>query len=114
MKLMYLKGACSIGIHVVLEEIGQPFQAQALDVRGNPADRATLDTANPKGKVPTLVRDDGSVVTEYPVIAHYLGEAFPDAGLLPTDKEQALRAAEAMDFCVATIHMQGFSASSAP
>ena len=109
MKLFYLPGACSIGIHVIMEEIGKPFEAHKLDLRGVPADRAALDALNPKGKVPTLQRDDGSIVTEYPVIAHFLAEANPAANLLPTDKEAALRAAEAMDFCVSTIHMQGFS-----
>ena len=109
MKLFYAAGACSIGIHVILEEIGKPYDAQKLQLAGNPADRAALDAVNPKSKVPTLQRDDGSVVTEFPVIAHWLAETNPDAHLLPEDKEQALRAAEAMDFCVATIHMQGFS-----
>ena len=109
MKLFFLPGACSMGIHIVLHEIGKPFEHHKLDVRGNPADRATLDGLNPKGKVPTLQRDDGSVVTEFPVIATYLAEANPEAHLLPTDKEAALRAAEAMDYCVSTIHMQGFS-----
>ncbi len=32
---------------------------------------------NPKGKVPTLQRDDGLVITEYPVIAHYLAQDQP-------------------------------------
>ncbi len=109
MKLFYMSGACSMGIHVILEEIGKPFEARKLDLRATPADRAALDAVNPKSKVPTLQRDDGSVVTEFPVIAQYLAETFPEAKLLPTDKEAALRAAEAMDFCVSTIHMQGFS-----
>ena len=109
MKLFYAAGACSIGIHVILEEIGKPYDAQKLQLAGNPADRAALDAVNPKSKVPTLQRDDGSVVTEFPVIAHFLAETNPEAHLLPQDKEQALRAAEAMDYCVATIHMQGFS-----
>jgi glutathione S-transferase len=109
MKLLFIPGACSMGIHVILHEIGKPFEHHKLDVRGNPADRAALDTMNPKGKVPTLQRDDGSVVTEYPVIATYLAETNPEAHLLPKDKEAALRAAEAMDYCVSTIHMQGFS-----
>ena len=109
MKLFYAAGACSMGIHVVLEEIGKPYEARGLKLAGVPEDRAALDAVNPKSKVPTLQRDDGSVVTEYPVIAHYLAETNPEAGLLPRDKEAALRAAEAMDFCVSTIHMQGFS-----
>ena len=109
MKLFFAPGSCSMGIHVILHEIGKPFEHQKLDLRGTPADRAALDAVNPKSKVPTLQRDDGSVVTEYPVIAHYLAETNPEAHLLPKDKEAALRAAEAMDFCVSTIHMQGFS-----
>ena len=64
---------------------------------------------NPKGKVPTLQRDDGSIITEFPVIAHYLAKANPSAGLLPSGEEAELRGAEAMDYAVATIHMQGFA-----
>ena len=109
MKLFYAPGACSIGIHVVLEEIGKPFVAQKLDTRAGEQHQPAFQAINPKGKVPTLQRDDGSVVTEYPVIARYLTETNPDAHLWPADKEAALQAAEAMDYCVATIHMQGFS-----
>jgi glutathione S-transferase len=109
MKLYYAPGACSLGIHVLMEEIGRPYEAVKVDIRGGENQRPPFIEINPKGKVPTLQRDDGSVVTEYPVIAHYLAKANPEAGLLPTDPEAELRGAEAMDFCVATIHMQGFS-----
>lgn len=109
MKLFYAPGACSMGIHILLEEIGKPYEATKLDIRGGENTQEPFATLNPKGKVPTLVRDDGSVVTEYPVIAHYLARANPDAGLLPKTSEAELRGAEAMDFCVATIHMQGIS-----
>ena len=109
MKLYYAPGACSIGIHVLLEEIGKPYEAVKLDIRGGENSRPPFSGINPKGKVPTVVRDDGSVLTEYPVIAHWLAETNPKAGLLPDDAEAKLRAAEATDYCVATIHMQGFS-----
>lgn len=109
MKLFYAPGACSLGIHAVLEEIGKPYEAIKVSLRGDPSERAALDAVNPKGKVPTIQRDDGTVITEYPVIAHYLAKANPEANLWPADADAALRAAEAMDFCVATIHMQGFS-----
>ena len=92
-----------------LEEIGKPYVAEKLDIRGGAQHTPEFQAINPKGKVPTLQRDDGSVITEYPVIAHWLAENNPDAHLWPADKEAALVAAEVMDFCVATVHMQGFS-----
>ena len=109
MKLFYAPGACSMGIHILLEEIGKPYEAVALNTRDGAQFKPEFTSINPKSKVPTLVRDDDSVVTEYPVIAHYLAKANPDAGLLPKTDDAELRGAEAMDFCVATIHMQGFS-----
>lgn len=109
MKLYYAPGACSMGIHLLLEEIGKPYEAVKLDIHGGETQRPPFSELNPKGKVPTLQRDDGSVVTEYPVIAHCLAKANPSAGLLPADAEAELRGAEAMDYAVATIHMQGFA-----
>ena len=109
MKLFYAPGACSMGIHIVLEEIGKPYELSKLDIRGGENYRPPFSELNPKGKVPTLQRDDGSVVTEFPVIAHYLAKTSPEAGLLPKSEEAELRAAEAMDYCVATVHMQAFA-----
>ncbi len=109
MKLYYSPGACSIGIHVVLEEIGKPYELVKMDLKGGEQHRPPFSDLNPKGKVPTLQRDDGSILTEFPVIAHWLGETNPQANLLPADKEAALRAAEAMDYAVATVHMQAYS-----
>ena len=108
MKLFYAPGACSMGIHILMEEIGAPYEAVKLDIRGGESQRPPFSDLNPKGKIPTLQRDDGSVVTEYPVIAHFLARTNPSAGLLPADAEAEMRGAEAMDYCVATIHMQGF------
>ena len=111
MKLWYAPGACSMSIHIILEEIGHPYELARLKLMEGEQHQPPFSTINPKGKVPTLQRDDGSVVTEYPVVAHYLGEL---GGLLPHDPEAALRAAEAMDFAVATIHMQGFARNFRP
>jgi len=43
---------------------------------------------NPMGKVPAIVHD-GKVVTECAAICAYLADAFPNAGLAPTDDERA-------------------------
>jgi len=33
MKLFYAPGACSLGIHLLLEEIGRPYEAEVLNLR---------------------------------------------------------------------------------
>ena len=43
---------------------------------------------NPMGKVPAIVHN-GKTVTECAAICAYLADAFPDAGLAPTDDERA-------------------------
>lgn len=109
MKLFYSPGACSLGIHALLEEIGAPFDPVLTNLREGAQFKPEFVSVNPKSKVPTLQRDDGSVITEFPAIAYWLGRTFPEKNLLPADLEGQVRALEAMDFVVATMHMQGFS-----
>ena len=109
MKLYYAPGACSVGIHVLLEEIGKPYEAVRLNFAGGQQYKPEFTSVNPKSKVPTIQRDDGSVLTEYPAIAYWLAASNPEAGLLPREPDGLARAMEATDFCVSTLHMQGFS-----
>ena len=109
MKLYYMPGACSIGIHVLLEEIGKPYDLQKIDGAKQEQYGPDFVKLNPKSKVPTLVRDDGAVLTEFPAIATWLARKNPDKGLLPSDPDGEARALEAMDYVVSTMHMQGFS-----
>ena len=109
MKLYFAPGACSIGIHVLLEEIGKPYEAERVNLQQGEQYKPPFTTVNPKSKVPTLVRDDGSVLTEFPAIAYWLARTNPYAGLLPDDIDQQARALELMDYAVSTIHMQGFA-----
>ncbi len=109
MKLLYSPGACSLGIHVLLEEIGKPYQADVVNLREGAQFKPEFTGINPKSKVPTVVRDDGSVLTEFPAIAYWLARTNPDKKLLPDDLDSQARTLEALDYVVATIHMQGFS-----
>jgi len=109
MKLYYMPGACSIGIHVLLEEIGKPYDLQKIDGAKQEQYGPDFVKLNPKSKVPTLQKDDGSVLTEFPAIATWLARKNPDKGLLPSDADGEARALEAMDYVVSTMHMQGFS-----
>jgi len=109
MKLYYMPGACSIGIHVLLEEIGKPYDLHKIDGAKQEQYGPDFVNLNPKSKVPTLVRDGGSVLTEFPAIAVWLARKNPESGLLPADADGEAEALEAMDYAVSTMHMQGFS-----
>jgi glutathione S-transferase len=109
MKLFYAPGACSIGIHVLMEEVGKPYEGVPVNLREGAQFKPEFTSVNPKSKVPTVVDDEGTVRTEYPAIAYWLARTNPFANLLPDNIDQQARALELMDYSVATIHMQGFS-----
>jgi glutathione S-transferase len=106
MKLFYGAGSCSIGIHVLLEELGHPYDAEAINLREGDQRKPEYAARNAKMKVPLLEREDGSTLTEYGAISHYLAAG---TALAPQGREAEARAIEALDFIVGTIHMQGFA-----
>jgi glutathione S-transferase len=107
--LYYSPGACSIGIHVLMEEIGKPYTLHKVSLKDGQQYKPEFLAINPKAKVPTLVRDDGSVLTEFPAIATWLALTNREKRLLPDDPEAMARTLEALDYLVSTVHMQGFS-----
>ena len=108
-KLFYAPGACSIGIHLLLEEIGKPFELIAVKLSEGAHLKPEYVAMNPKSKIPALIRDDGSVLTEFQAIALWLALTNPDAGLLPSDPEDLARGLEIMEYSIATQHMHAFS-----
>ena len=50
MKLYYAPGACSIGIHVLLEEIGKPYQLEPVNLREGAQYKPPFTAVSPKGK----------------------------------------------------------------
>ncbi len=103
--LCYAKGTCAMGIQVLLEEVGKPYDLRKVDFSKQEQHSAEYKSVNPKGKVPALVREDGSVLTEYCAIATWLALTNPDKKLMPADPEGMARTIEALDFAVGTLHM---------
>lgn len=109
MKLYWGPHTCAIGIHILLEEAGLPYETEKLDVAGGATHAPDFLAINPKGKVPTLVRDDGSVLTEFGAIGLYVARLAPDAGLIPADAEGEARMTEVLEYVEGTVHPQGFA-----
>ena len=74
-------------IRWMLEEIGQPYETQFVRY-GEEMNAPAYTAINPMAKVPAVVHK-GAVITECAAICVYLAEAFPQAGLAPTDAEKA-------------------------
>ncbi|BBO99671.1 glutathione S-transferase family protein [Sulfuriferula nivalis] len=109
MKLYMTPGSCSTGIHVLLEEIDLCFEVYLVNLMAGDQYQADYVRINPKSTIPTLVRDDGSSITEFQAIAWWLARSYPRARLLPGDVEGEVRVMEIMDYVVGTIHGQGYT-----
>ncbi len=109
MKLYMTPGSCSTGIHIILEELDEMFEAYVVNLPAGDHLKPDYVAINPKSTIPTLVRKDGTALTEVQAIAYWLARAYPRARLWPQDAESESRAIEAMAYIVGTVHGQGFA-----
>ncbi len=109
MKFYMTPGSCSTGIHIILEELEEIFEAYIVNLPAGDHFKPDYVAINPKSTIPALVRGDGSVLTEVPAIAYWLARSRPRAKLWPEDVEAETRALETMCYVVTTVHGQGFA-----
>jgi glutathione S-transferase len=109
MKLYMTPGSCSTGIHIILEELEEIFEAYIVNLPAGDHFKPDYVAINPKSTIPTLVRRDGSSLTEVPAIAYWLARSHPRARLWPDDAGSESRLMEAMAYIAGTIHGQGFA-----
>lgn len=79
------KGSGSASIQVALGIIGAPFRIVETASWDTNDAFVELLKVNPLGQIPTLVLEDGSVLTESAAILIHLGSVHPESGLLPRD-----------------------------
>lgn len=109
LQLYMTPGSCSTGIHIILEELELPFEVTIVNLPAGDQFKQEYVAINPKSTIPTLVRADGTALTEVQAIAYWLARAHPRAKLWPADLECETRMIEALAFIVGTIHGQGFA-----
>ena len=74
--LFYSPGACSLAPHVVLQWIGEPYEAVRVKI-GSPE----LLKINPSGAVPALDTGEGWTLTQNAAILQYIARRYPAAKL---------------------------------
>src|ERR1700761_3406407 len=106
LRLYYFPGTCAFAPHMLLEEIGEPFELEMVvpvvpptgspDLASSPEWRAV----NPKGRVPALlgvpVSSGGASewLPEVSAILFYLGRSHPGLALLPEAPAEQARCIE--------------------
>lgn len=106
MKLYYSPGACSMSPHIVLAESGVAADLVKVSLQSHKLEDGTdYYTVNPKGQVPALRLDDGSLLTEGPVIVQYIADKAPASGLAPAAGTlERYRLQEWLNFITSEIH----------
>jgi glutathione S-transferase len=100
--LYYSPGACSMAIHVVLNELGVPFKLENASISDGKNRTEEFLRLNPRGAVPVLV-EEGKPLTEGAAILLHLVEKH-GSGLMPKSGWERAKAMEALMFCNATLH----------
>lgn len=106
MKLFYKPGACSMASHIALREAGFVPALEQVDLATHlTASGQDFYEINPKGYVPTLLLDDGEVLTEGAAIMQYVADQNPDAGIAPPSGTLArARMQEHLNYIAAELH----------
>lgn len=83
MKLYYTPFACSLTQHILLIASKLNFDIERVDLKTKKTEHNhNFYDINPRGQVPTLVLNDGTVLTENIAIAQYIADSAPDAKLI--------------------------------
>lgn len=105
MKLYYTPGTCSLSPHILLRELGIPFELDRVD-------HATKRTEsgedflliNPKGYVAALRLDNGEILTEGAAILLYLADIAGVEFSLPVSAVGSARLHEWLIYIAAELH----------
>ena len=103
-KLFYTPGSCSLASHIALAEADAEYEAVRVDTAGGEQLKPQYLAINPKGRVPSLVTDQG-VLTETMAILSWVADAYADAKLLPADPWERAQALSISAYFATTVHV---------
>lgn len=106
MKLYYSPGACSLASRIVAEEEGLALDYEKVDLATHRTeDGKDYYAIAPKGSVPAVLLDDGSLLTENVAILQFLGDQKPMEGLVPKcGTMERVRLQEWLGFLASEVH----------
>jgi glutathione S-transferase len=105
LKLFWAPHTCALASHIALEEAGAHYTLARVDFRANEQRKTPYLAINPKGRVPALVTDRGTL-TETPAILGFVAQSFPTALLAPLEDPFAFAKVQAFNsYLCSTVHV---------
>jgi glutathione S-transferase len=105
MTLYYAPQSCALASHIALEHAGAHYQAKRVDFSTREQRSPEYLRINPKGRVPALVTDRGTL-TETPAILAFLAQSFPEANMAPLNDPFAFAQVQSFNsFLCSTVHV---------
>ena len=103
--LYYSPGACSLAPHILLEEVGVPFETRRINIAEREHLTPEYRAINPRMRVPALVVS-GTPVTEVPALLYYIASLRPELNLIPAGGSIGLaKCAEFVAFLSSSVHV---------
>lgn len=103
--LFYAPNTCALASHIALEEAGAAYKTMRVDFKANEQRGAAYLAINPKGRVPALATERGTL-TETPAILAFIAQSHPRAKLAPLDDPFAFARAQAFNsYLCSTVHV---------
>lgn len=100
----FTPGTCAQAVRIALEEAQAPYTLIRVDFSSQQQRSPGYLAVNPKGRVPALVTEHGTL-TETPALLAYVAQRFPAAGLAPTDPFGFARMQEFNAYLASTVHV---------
>lgn len=102
--LYFTPGTCAQAVRIALEEARAPYTLVRVDFASQQQRSPEYLAVNPKGRVPALVTEHGTL-TETPALLAYVAQRFADARLAPADTFGFARMQEFHSYLASTVHI---------
>lgn len=104
-KLYWARGTISIAVAIALEEAGLNYEAVQIDFASGAQTKPDYLAINPKGRVPALVTEDGTVLTETGALLEYIAALAPAKAMVPSAPQDAAHMRAVMYYLASTMHV---------
>jgi glutathione S-transferase len=106
MKLYYSKGACSLAVRIIINELKLDCEFESVNLKEKITETGkNFFEISPKGAVPTLMLDNDEILTENTVIQQYLADHHKGEKLLPgIENFKRYRVLEWLNYMTTDVH----------